>query len=62
MDARRKTLAWKCPGGTGGSLHLNLSQGLIELLGRVRPDKPTVKIIKNLSVLQSSPNNNPAQQ
>ena len=56
----RKSLPWECPGGTGRSLHLHLLQQLVELLDRGRPDKPTVVMVENLVVLQTSPNSNPS--
>ena len=51
VNAWRKSLAWECSGWTGGSLHLHLLQRLVELLGWVRPDPPTVVMVKDLTVL-----------
>ena len=48
----RETLAGEGPGGTGGSLHLDLLQRLVELLLRVGADKPTVEVVKYFLVLQ----------
>ena len=39
-------------GWTGGSLHLNLLQQLVELLSRIRSDKPTVEVVKYFVVVQ----------
>ena len=48
----RETLPGEGPGGTGGSLHLDLLQRLVELLLRVGADKPTVEVVKYFLVLQ----------
>ena len=52
MYPGRETLPGEGPGGTGGSLHLDLLQRLVELLLRVGSDKPTVEVVKYFLVLQ----------